>query len=55
MKAENRHYNKVHKKKAHPAAKCSNKKCLICHTNKILKVPNRQQLIEKSKNKPHLN
>ena len=43
MKAENRHYDKVHKKKAHPAAKCKKAKCLICHSKKVLKIPTRQQ------------
>jgi len=50
-KSENRHYNKVQKKKAHPAAKCGNAKCLFCHYNKVMKVPNRKLLQENSKNK----
>ena len=44
MKAENRHYDKVHKKKAHPAAKCRNAKCLICHSGKVLKIPTKKML-----------
>jgi hypothetical protein len=50
MKAENRHYESVHKKKAHPAAKCGKAKCMVCSYKKVLKIPNRQQLIELSKN-----
>ena len=44
MKAENRHYDKVHKKKAHPAAKCGNAKCMICSSAKVLDIPTRQQM-----------
>lgn len=51
MRAENRHYEKVHKKKAHPAAKCRNAKCLICSHVKIMKVKDRQTLREDSKGK----
>jgi hypothetical protein len=49
MKAENRHYDKVHKKKAHPAAKCGNTKCIICHSGKVLKIPTKKMLQEQSK------
>ena len=49
MKAENRHYEKVHKKKEHPAAKCGVAKCLVCSGKKVFKIPNRQQLRENSK------
>ena len=49
MKSENRHYDEVHKKKQHPAAKCCNTKCLICHSGKVLKIPTRKILQEKSK------
>ena len=44
MKAENRHYDKVHKKKAHPAAKCGNAKCMVCSGQKVLDIPTRQQM-----------
>lgn len=43
-KSLNRHYTKVHKKKEHPAAKCGNAKCLICHSSKIMKIPNKKML-----------
>lgn len=49
MRSENRHYKKVHKKKEHPAAKCGNARCMVCSGIKVLKIPNRQQLKEKSK------
>jgi hypothetical protein len=49
MKAENRHYDEVHKKKAHPASKCSNKKCLVCHSGKVMKIPTKKILQENSK------
>ena len=51
MKAENRHYDLVHKKKEHPAAKCSNAKCIICHANKVFKVKNRQIKRQDAKDK----
>ena len=50
-RAENRHNEKKFKKKRHPASLCGNAKCMICHSNKILKIPSRQQLRENSKNK----
>ena len=49
MKAENRHFDKVHKKKEHPTSKCNNTKCLICHSGKVLKIPTRKILQENSK------
>lgn len=49
MKAENRHYDKVHKKKKHPAEKCNNAKCTICHTAKVLGLPSKKLLQENSK------
>ena len=49
MKAENRHYDNVHKKKQHPAAKCKQPKCLVCSGAKVLKIPNKQLLIANSK------
>jgi hypothetical protein len=49
MKAENRHYDKVHKKKQHPPAKCKQPKCLVCSGVKVLKIPNKQLLIANSK------
>ncbi len=49
MKEENRHYDKVHKKKEHPTAKCGNTKCLICHSGKVMKIPTRKILQENSK------
>ena len=48
MKALNRHYNEVHKKKAHPASKCRKAKCIICSHAKVLNQPNRQELRAKS-------
>ena len=54
MKSENRHYEEVHKKKAHLASKCGKTKCLVCHGEKVLKVPNKKLLQENSKIKtPH--
>ena len=47
-RALNRHNEKKFKKKEHPAAKCGNARCLICSGAKVLKIPNRQRLIEKS-------
>lgn len=49
MKAENIHYDKVHKKKQHFASKCNKAKCTICHSSKVLNIPNRQLLRENSK------
>lgn len=54
MKALNRHYEKVYKKKAHPASKCDNAKCLVCHPQKVLKIPNKKLLQENSKLKDEL-
>jgi len=34
---ENRHYKEVKDKKKHPASKCRNAKCMICHPNKVAK------------------
>jgi len=55
MKAENRHYDKVHKKKQYPAAKCGNAKCLICHSDKVMGIKNRQILRQNSKDKNERN
>jgi hypothetical protein len=44
MKAQNRHYDSVHKKKLHPAAKCSNAKCIVCSVRKVLHIQTRQQM-----------
>jgi len=49
MKDENRHYDRVHKKKAHPTAKCSNAKCLVCHSGKVFKIATKKLLQENSK------
>ena len=49
MKAENRHYAQVHKNKEHPAAKCNNAKCIICHSGKVFKIPTKKLLQENSK------
>lgn len=43
MRAENRHYTDKYKKKKHPASKCGNAKCMICHSDKVSGVPTRQQ------------
>ncbi len=48
MKALNRHYDKINKKKAHPASKCRKAKCTICHSAKVLGLPSRQELRQKS-------
>lgn len=48
-KAENRHYDKVHKQKQHPAAKCKRARCSVCHPYKITGTPTRQQLRENNK------
>lgn len=51
MKSENRHYTKVwkEKRKNKRADLCKCAKCLVCHSAKVMKVPNRQTLIENSK------
>lgn len=53
MKAENRHFTKVWKKKRkdHGADKCGNAKCLICHSSKVIGIPDRQQMRQNSKDK----
>lgn len=51
MRAENRHYDKIHKKKKHPASKCGNAKWLVCHSDKVFNVPDRQRLRQLSKEK----
>lgn len=50
-KAENRHHTAKWKKKrkTHGADKCSNPKCMICHSNKILDIPDRRTKRENSK------
>ena len=53
MKAENRYYDIVHSKKQHFASKCSNTKCLICHSGKVLKIPTKKLLQENSKLKDY--
>lgn len=47
-RALNRHYAKVKDKNKHPASKCDNAKCLVCHPEKVLKIPNKQTLIANS-------
>lgn len=49
MKSENRHYEEVHKKKSHPASQCVKPKCIVCHGEKVLKIPNKKTLQENSK------
>ena len=49
MKALNRHYDLVHKKKRHPSSMCGNAKCLVCHSGKVLKIPTKKMLQEKEK------
>lgn len=43
-RAQNIHDKKKWKKKKHPASKCGNAKCTICHSDKILGIPDRQQM-----------
>ena len=44
MKAENRHYTSKWKKKRknHLAAKCKVPNCLVCHSNKVLGILDKQ-------------
>lgn len=42
-RAQNIHDTKKWKKKKHPASKCGNAKCMICHSDKITGIPDRQQ------------
>jgi len=49
VRAQNRHDKEKWKKKKHPASKCGDAKCLICHSAKVLKMPNRKLLRENSK------
>ena len=41
-RAQNRHDTAKHKKKKHPASKCGNAKCTICHSDKVIGIPDRQ-------------
>lgn len=50
-RAQNRHDTLKHKKKKHPASKCGNAKCMICHSDKIGGIPDRQILRQNSKDK----
>lgn len=43
-RAQNRHDTLKHKKKKHPASKCGNAKCMVCHSDKILGIPDRRQM-----------
>jgi len=42
MRAQNRHDIAKWKKKKHPASKCGNAKCTICHSDKVIGIPDRQ-------------
>jgi hypothetical protein len=46
MKAENRHYSSIWKKrrKEHKAAKCKTAKCIVCHPEKVSNKPTRQEI-----------
>jgi hypothetical protein len=50
-KSQNRHYTIKWKKKrkSHNAAKCNIANCYICHSDKLLKIPDKQLLIANSK------
>ena len=37
------------RRKTHGADKCGNAKCTICHSDKVLKIPDRQLMREDSK------
>lgn len=50
-RAQNIHDKQKWKKKKHPASKCSNAKCLICHSDKLFEIPDRQILRQNSKDK----
>jgi len=43
-RAQNIHDKNKWKKKKHPASKCGNAKCMICHSDKILEIPDRQTM-----------
>ena len=45
MRAENRHYTKVWKKRRREkhGDRCGNPKCGVCHSNKVAGVPTRQE------------
>ena len=43
-RAINRHYEKVKRKKKHPASKCRQPKCFVCSGQKVYKVQNRQTM-----------
>lgn len=43
-RAQNRHDTAKHKKKKHPASKCGKAKCMVCHSDKVGKVPDRQRM-----------
>jgi len=43
-RAQNRHDKAKWKKKKHPKSKCGNAKCFICHSDKLLNMPDRQTL-----------
>jgi len=46
MKSENRHYTKKWQKKRENkgGCLCGNAQCIICHSDKVCKIPTRQQL-----------
>jgi hypothetical protein len=53
MRALNRHYAKIKKKKKHPASLCGKAKCFVCHHDKLLNIPDRRMLRELEKQKAH--
>jgi hypothetical protein len=55
MKAENRHYETVKKKKKHPASKCGNAKCLICHLGKVCDIPTKKMIQDNIRVKENFN
>lgn len=54
-KAQNIADKKKWKKKMHLASKCGNAKCMICHSDKILGIPTRQQMRQNSQSKTNNN
>ena len=55
MKAENRHYETVKQKKKHPASKCGNAKCLICHSGKVCDIPTKKMIQDNIRVKENFN
>jgi len=42
--SQNRHDKQKWKKKKHPASKCGNAKCMICHSDKLGGIPDRKTI-----------